>query len=138
MKHPPPPTNDSIPELPETIKTFLSQQFQWLEKVSLTEEWDSKITWSSHHADQLRERRFDVGVSSLLSLLRDQAHDVATIKHVMDISPVITADQPLFALAIQIKCIWPQEYGKFVIVLGGLHTEMAILKMIGNLLNNSD
>ena len=50
-----------------------------------------------HHADQLREQRFDVGVSSLLSLLRDQAHDVATIKHVMDISPVITADQPLFA-----------------------------------------
>ena len=130
MKQPLPPTNDSIPELPETIKTFLSQQFQWLEKVSLTEEWDSnvKITWSSHHADQLRERRFDVGVSSLLPLLRDQAHDVTTIKHVMDKikdavhflnptqSPIITADQPLFALATQIKWTWSQEYGKFVIV----------------------
>ena len=74
---------------------------------------------------------------------------MATIKHVMDKikdavhflnptqSPVITADQPLFALATQIKWTWSQEYGKFVIVLGGLHTEMAILKMIGNLLNNS-
>ena len=84
-----------------------------------------------------------------MPVLRDQAHDVATIKHVMDKikdavhflnptqSPVITVDQPLFALATQIKWTWSQEYGKFVIVLGGLHTEMAILKMIGNLLNNS-
>ena len=64
----------------------MSPQFEWLEKVSLTEEWNDtvKITWSSHYAHQLRDQNFEVGVSSLLPLLRDQAHDVATIKHVMD------------------------------------------------------
>ena len=62
---------------------------------------------------------------------------MATIKHVMDKikdavhflnptqSPVITADQPLFALATQIKWTWSQGYGKFVIVLGGLFSLFA-------------
>ena len=85
-----------------------------------------------------------------MPLLRDQAHDVATLKHVVDKvrdalhflnptqNPVITADQPLFALAKQIQWSWPNEYGDFVIISGGLHTEMAILKMIGKVLKNSN
>ena len=62
------------------------------------------------------------------------------IKHSMDVirnaaqhlnpgqTPVVTFDQPLFALAKQIQCKWPQEYGeqKFVVIFGGLHIEMAV------------
>ncbi|KAK6175970.1 hypothetical protein SNE40_014342 [Patella caerulea] len=52
--------------------------------------------------------------------------------------PVITADQPLYALAKQIQWKWP-EYGegKFVVMFGGLHIEMASLRSIGTLLGDS-
>ncbi|KAJ8872245.1 hypothetical protein PR048_025847 [Dryococelus australis] len=53
--------------------------------------------------------------------------------------PVITFDQPLFALVKKIQWKWPELYGeeKIVVMLGGLHIEMAALKMLGNLLEKS-
>ena len=84
-----------------------------------------------------------------MPLLRDQAHEMPTIKHVMDkvkkttsfLNPtqttVITTDQPLFALAKQIQWDWPDEYGNFVIMMGALHIEMAALRMVGRILKGS-
>ena len=48
--------------------------------------------------------------------------------------PVLTFDQPLFALAKQIQWKWPEKYGneKLVVMFGGLHIEMAALKTIGD------
>ena len=55
---------------------------------------------------------FEVSITSLLPLLRDQAHSVATIRYVMNKikdtvaylnifkTPVIAVDQPIYALAI--------------------------------------
>ena len=56
-----------------------------------------------------------------------------------DQTPVVTFDQPLFALAKQIQWKWPEEYGeeKFVILFGGLHIEMAALKTLGDWLQGS-
>jgi hypothetical protein len=53
-----------------------------------------------------------------------------------DQTPLITADQPLFVLANQIQCEWDTEYGegKYVVMLGGLHIEMACFKLLGDLL----
>ena len=53
--------------------------------------------------------------------------------------PVVTADQPLFAIAKQIQWHWPEFYGedKFIIMFGGLHIEMAAFKAIGGLLKDS-
>ena len=73
------------------------------------------ITWAVHHATQKRGKSFEVGISSLLPLIRAQAHYVATIKHAMEKirdtvaflnpgqTPVLVADQPLYALANQIQ-----------------------------------
>ena len=86
-----------------------------------------------------------------LPLLRDQAHSVATVKHVMDKIreivaflnpsqvPIIAADQPIYAVAKKVQWHWPEFYGedKFVIMFGGLHIEMAALKSIGTLLRDS-
>ena len=54
-------------------------------------------------------------------------------------TPVITADQPLFALLKQAQWTWPNQCGedKFVIVLGGLHQEMAAYKVLGDWLKDS-
>ena len=109
------------------------------------------VSWAAHHAAQSRSQSFDVSITSLMPLIRDQAHPVATIKHCMHKirdtvaflnpgqTPVIAADQPLFALAKHIQWQWPEEYGedKFVIMFGGLHIEMAALRSLGTLLEES-
>ena len=108
-----------------------------------------QVTWSAHNAAQTREQSFAISMSALMPLLRNQAHEMSTIKHVMDKvkettsflnptrTPVITADQPLFALANQIQWHWPDEYGKFVVMMGTLHIEMAALRMVGRILKGS-
>ena len=53
-------------------------------------------------------------------------------------TPVVTFDQPLFALAKQIQWKWPDQYGEdqLVVMFGDLHVEMAALKtLLGNWLN---
>ena len=84
--------------------------------------------------------------TALLPLFHDQAHSVAMIRHGMDVVkvavrklntrqvPVITFDQPLFAIAKQIQWNWPSTHGEglFVIMLDGLHTEMVALKTAGD------
>ena len=102
------------------------------------------VTWASHHATQKMSQPFEVSITSLLLLLRDQAHSVATLKHDTVAflnpgqTPIITADQPLYVLLKQIQWEWP-EYGedKFVIMFGGLHIKMAALKSLGTLLEDS-
>lgn len=53
--------------------------------------------------------------------------------------PVIAVDQPLFALATQIQWKLGEIYNEdqYVIMLGGLHIEMAAFKMLGKWLNCS-
>ena len=108
------------------------------------------ITWAVHHATQKRGNPFELSISSLLPLIRDQAHSVATIKHAMekirDIvaflnmgqTHVLAAYQPQYALAKQIHWQWT-DHGvrKFVIMFGGLHLELASLRSIGTLLQDS-
>ena len=54
-------------------------------------------------------------------------------------TPVVTLDQPLFALAKQIQWKWPEKYGedKMVLMFGGLHIEIAVLKTLGDWLRGS-
>ena len=48
-------------------------------------------------------------------------------------TPVLSVDQPLFALAKQIQWNWLENFGehRFVLVLGSLHLEMAALRTLG-------
>jgi len=152
-KKPTPPTTSvfSLPSL-ESFTTHLKQEYEWLEVVDLTEEVNSSvsITWSAYHASQKRSRQFEVSITSLLPLLRDEAHSVATIKHALQKisetvrflnpgqTPVVAADQPLYFLAKQVQWKWP-EHGedKVILMFGGLHIEMAALKSVGSLLQDS-
>ena len=149
--NPPPVASQSYPA-PESIHSHLKEEYTWLENVFLTESVGDavSITWAAYHATQNMSQPFEVSITSLLPLIRDQAHSVATIKHVMEKirdtvaflnpgqTPVIAADQPLYALAKQIQWQWP-EYGedRFVIMFGGLHIEMAALRSVGTLLQDS-
>ena len=52
---------------------------------------------------------------------------------------VIAVDQPLYALAKKVQWKWRDTHGenKFVIMLGGLHIEMALWNLCGDLLKGS-
>ena len=52
---------------------------------------------------------------------------------------VVALDQPLYAIAKKIQWQFPEEYGinKFVLMLGGLHTEMAFQSALGDWLDGS-
>ena len=52
---------------------------------------------------------------------------------------VTTLDQPLFALAKLVQWKWPATHGKsvHVVMLGGLHIEMALWSTLGNVLEGS-
>ena len=150
-KNPVPP-NTAIPKPPtDILGPQLALEYQWLDKVIVTQEIDDAVnlTWSAHHASMKRSPEFEVTITSLLPLLRDQAHSVATIKHVMqkvqDVTdflnpgqiPIITADQPIYAVAKQVQWQWPDQYGedKYLVMFGGLHIEMAAMTSLGTLLH---
>ena len=48
-------------------------------------------------------------------------------------------DQSLFSLAKQIQWQWPGAFGEvmFSVIFGGLHIEMAALKLLGDLLKET-
>ena len=114
-------------------------------------EYSSNITLSARYASHNRTKDIEITIAPLLPLLRNHAHSVATIKHVMNKiretvaflnpgqTPIITADQPLYALAKHVQWHCPDEYGedKFVIMFGGLHIEMTAMKSIGSILEDS-
>ena len=107
--------------------------------------------WSTYHASKNRGLDFRPSISALLPLLPEQAHSVATMKHAMqtvkettphlrpDQVPVVTVDQPLFAVAKQIQWQWSETFrkNKYIVILAGLHIEMAAFKTIWNSLKES-
>jgi len=78
--------------------------------------------------------------SALLPLFPDQAKSKLSVNH---LNPgqvtVIALDQPLFAIGKEIQWNWSDLYGekKFVVMFGGLHIEMALLKVTGGWLQGS-
>jgi hypothetical protein len=95
-------------------------------------------------------KKFGV-VSALLPLFQHAAHTPAMLQQSMGVikaaveklnlsqTPVITVDQPLYALIKQLQWHWPDRLGEdnFVILLGGLHIEIAALRMLGHWLDGS-
>jgi hypothetical protein len=50
---------------------------------------------------------------------------------------VVTADQPVYALAKQTQWLYPEKFSSVMVMLGPLHIEMAYMKAIGNWLDES-
>jgi len=138
-------------------KKHAEDEYRWLEntrhvlEVSTVLSTYENISWAAYHAVNQETRNRIITPTALLPLFQESAHTVAMIRHSMDVvkravehlnpgqTPVLTFDQPLFALAKQIQWKWPEKYGQdmFVIMFGGLHIEMAALKTIGDWLENS-
>jgi len=132
----------------------VEDEYVWLSKVKTALEKptaDGWISWSAYHADVQQAVIPPAAISALLPLFLDNAHSVAMIRHSMDVvkaavqylnpgqMPIIALDQPLYALAKEVQWTWPATYGEdhFVIMFGGLHIEMAMLKLLGGWLEDS-
>ena len=110
-----------------------------------------RIAWGAYHASLQPDESVQPGISSLLPLFHEKAATIAMMKHGMttishtisicnpDQVPVMVVDQPLFAIAKQIQWRWSDELdeSKFIVMLGGLHIEMAVWRMAGDLLEDS-
>ena len=111
---------------------------------------EDPVSWAAYHGNLQTENRAPT-ISALLPLFPDDSKSIGMIRHSMDIVreavkflnpeqvPVVALDQPLFAIAKLVQWNWPEVYGedKFVVLLEGLHIEMAFLSTIGDLLDGS-
>ncbi len=140
----------------DLVIAVLVEEQKWLEKVNALHDQEPLnvtecISWAGHHATSNKIPVRPKCISALLPLFHEQAHTVAMIRHSMTLMeqdiqhlnpgqiPVFTVDQPLYALAKQTQWRWPDLYGedRFVVVLGGLHIEMALFKVLGGWLEGS-
>ena len=158
MMKPPVPEARVVSLDRDGFKGQTEEEYLWLDNArQVTEDTarseDSENTsWAAFHANRQPPQMVHVMCpTALLPLFQESAHTVAMIRHAMDVvqnavghlnpkqTPVLAVDQPLFALAKQIQWKWPQKYGedKLVVMFGGLHIEMAALKMLGNWLEGS-
>ena len=97
------------------------------------------------------KKRIVPSINAMLPLFSEEACSPAMVRHSLKVIgaaikqidpnqiPVVTMDQPLFALAKKLQWSLPEECGedKYVLLLGGLHTEMTALKTLGNFLEGS-
>ena len=109
------------------------------------------IAWAAHHASRQPPMVDPPAICALLPLFYEKSATPAMVKHGMDVQkqaieylnpgqiPVTTFDQPLFALAKFVQWKWPDTHGeqKYVVMLGGLNTEMALWNTLGDVLENS-
>lgn len=127
-----------IEEIP--LDADLEEDKIWLDQID-------QPSWAVFHArreTQLLKLKEDI--SALLPIWRDDSKSPATIKHALDVikraieflnpgqMPVTTLDQPLYAIAKRLQWYFPNNYGtsKFVMILGALHIEMAMLSTMGD------
>ena len=109
------------------------------------------VSWGAFQSRVLSSSPTASAISALLPLFPNQAKSIAMIRHAMEIIklsvnhlnpgqvPVIAFNQPLFAIAKEIQWNWSDLYGekKFMVMFGGLHIDMAFLKIIGGWLEGS-
>ena len=112
---------------------------------------DTNIYWAAYHASQQPAQNNPPTITAMLLLFPDDSKNVAMMRHSMDMVkkavqvlnlnqiPVITFDQPLYAIAKLIQWNWPDTYGEnsYIIMLGELHIDMAALSVIGDWLEDS-
>ena len=110
------------------------------------------ITWSGYNSRLMNDESVKPkAVIGVLPLFPDKAATPSMMKHAMHLtmqgtealnpgqSPVLGADQPLYAIAKQLQWMFPDTLGedKVVLMMGALHIEDKMHQMIGKLLRDS-
>ena len=156
--------NPPIPKIPGIVqsqgiltKESLKEEHNWCKHVheALQEPQNEQthVSWAAYHSQRVQpsQELIPLSASALLPLFQEESESTAMIKHAMDVvstavavlspgqTPVIACDQPLYKIAKEIQWAWPETHGEssYVIMLGGLHIKMTLLKALGEILNGS-
>ena len=141
------------------LTTDLSNEDGWLKHVKdvlhnngQDQIQQSFIAWAAFHVSRTAAvTNLQPDISCLLPLFQEEAKSVTMILHATNTvkssveflnpgqTPVIACNQPLYAIAKKIQWQWPgtQRENNFVVVLGGLHTEMTAWRTLGDFLGGS-
>ena len=151
----PPLVNDVQAIGDDSFNRLKDEEIRWLMHIKesvMQETLPADVSWGVWHSlNQTESSGRLPSITSLLPLFSEQAKSVAMIKHGMNmvcratefLNPgqtcVLAADQPLFSVAKEVQWKSPEQHGEasFVIMLGGLHIEMAYLKVLGQWLEGS-
>ncbi len=111
-----------------------------------------KAMWSSYHASRALNTPLPLPCATcMLPLFYESSSNPGMVKHGMEIVsqvvqflnpgqiPVMAVDQPLYGIAKKLQWTYPDELGeeKFVVLMGGLHIEMALWHTLGDILHDS-
>ena len=151
-----PPKQGVLEADPIMISEDMEKEQQWLvhmetilSKVNL--DLEDYLSWSAYHASQQPLMAKCLTSIGLLPLFCDNAHTTCMISHAMEMVknathhlnpeqiPVVVVDQPLYAIAKSVQWTWPVTHGedKIVVMMGSLHIEMHLLKLLGDWLRES-
>ena len=144
LKHSTAPATTLTPLDRENFKKQTAEEYLWQDNAkkvlvdnTLTPD---NASWAVFHASCQSQEGRVICPTALLPLFLDSAHTVAMIRHSIDVVTIISIlgryqlsplIGHLFALAKQIQWTWSESYGedKLVVMFGGLHIEMAALKI---------
>ena len=153
-----PPAKNVQPVTGSSFDEEIQHEKAWMTAVHDTLYVDSDaekatpVMWSSFHAAQSNAvGQPHKSIEALLPLFREKAATPEMIPHGMELVkkttehlnphqvPVLVVDQPLYDLAKKMQWTFPDIFGedRFVVMLGGLHIEMALWSTMGDLLHGS-
>ena len=130
-------------------------EMEWLEHVyrsKLSSSDTSSLSWAAFHSAQQRDDAVkEPWINVIMPILPDEAHTPAIARHGFKIAkslcdhlnpgyiPVLTVDQPIYTNAKFIQWKYPNDFGedKYFVMLGGLHIELATVRMIGDYFRGS-
>ena len=142
----------------ETAQTGMDDCSTWHPICDSDTEKCTPAMWSSYHAapsdtvgHQILLDNRKKGIEALLPLFHEKAATPEMIRHGMELVkkttehlnphqvPVLVVDQPLYDLTKIMQWTFHDIFGedKFVVMLGGLHIEMALWSTMGDLLRGS-
>lgn len=139
--------------LVDNMSLLMDGEIDWLNHVWQNYSSDILLSWSAFYAKQESPIQHPKCKTSLLPLFNEKSTDPTMVYHAMLLikrstevlnpnqSPVMACNQPIYAIAKQLQ--WSEispdvsEQGFFV-MLGGLHIEKASLKVVGDILKDSE
>lgn len=131
----------------------IKKEDQWISHAlpATGQEEPGPLTWSTYHASSMSSEDVIPAICTMLPVFYEKAATPAMVKHGMTIVqqataflnpgqvPVTFFDQQLYAIAKYAQWAWPDTHGedKHVVMMGGLHMEMALWSTLGDLLEGS-
>ena len=156
-----PPIGCDLTSSDNTLTKEMEKEYDWLghvEKHCAEKHYadddisaESSLTWAAYHASTLPAPDILPSINAMLPLFAEEASSPSMLRHCLEViksavwhvnpgqTPVISIDQPLYAKLKQLQWSMPSLYGedKFVLLMGGLHTEMTGYKVLGHWLEGS-